>query len=115
MVMSVWTAAGFSAVFHELREPAAIYRECAAEVRNRAGVATQVFITGRRVIPMEYYVHKPIQESDDFAQAWDSALPGDLVIVSVNSKHRHVLTMAPPCPPVFERRQGDVELKIYVR
>lgn len=112
---AVWGAAGCGAVFHEFGEPAAMYRECATEVRGRVGEATRVFIAGRRAVPMEYYLHRFLYCADDVAQAWKHAGPGDMVIVSVDRENTRVLTMEPPVPPVFQRKQGDVELRLYVR
>lgn len=111
----VWGASGYGAVFHEAGEPAAMYRQCAAEASGRMGEQTKVFLTGRRAVPMEYYLHHAIDKAEDLAQAWRRAGAGDLVIVSLDREHRRVLTMSPPVEPVFTRRQGEFELRLYVK
>lgn len=115
MMMSICGAAAYNAAFHECHEPAAMYRDCAAEVRNRAGDTTKVFMVGRRMMPMEFYLHRIICRPDNLAAAWKHAESGDLVIVSTDPGHQRLLTIQPTSPPVFERKQGKVELKLYVR
>lgn len=112
---AVWCMAGYASVFHEIGEPAAMYRECAEEAGLRMAGDTRVFHVGRRAVPMQYYLRRPPDRADDLQKAWEKAGKGDLVIVSLDSRNRSVLTMDPPVAPVFHRRQGPYEVRMYVR
>lgn len=111
----VWCMAGYAAAFHEIGEPAAMHRECAEAARLRMATDTRVFHVGRRAVPMQYYLHRSLDRADDLQTAWEKAGKGDLVIVSMDSGNRSVLTMDPPVHPVFSRRQGLYEVRLYVR
>ncbi len=112
---AVWVAAAYGSVFHEIGEPAEMFRDCASEAKGRIGPETRVFLTGRQAMPSEFYLHHFIYRADDLSQAWEHAGTGDLVIVSLDREHRRVLTMEPPAGPVFRRRQGEYELRLYVK
>ncbi len=111
----IWGVVGYGALFHEIAEPAALYRDCVAEARKHMEPGTQVFLAGRRAVPTKFYLHRPLHHVTDVAAAWQQARTGDLVIVSMDREHRRVLTMDPPSDPVFLRRQGEYELRMYVR
>lgn len=111
----VWCMAGYAMVFHEIGEPAAMYRECAEAARLRMAHETRVFLVGRRAVPMQYYLRRRLDRADDLKKAWEQAGKGDLVILSVDSRNRSVLTMDPPSDPVFHREQGPYEVRMYVR
>ncbi len=101
-----------AAVFHELVEPARIVVSVAADVDRLATPESRIFLAGRRLNSMQYYLDRPVQRVASLDQGLLRASANDLIVIAAD-QNNPVLPAAPPMAPLISRRQGTVVMQVY--
>lgn len=108
-LLALWST---SAVFHELGEPARIVTSVAADVNRLASPDTRVFLAGRRLNSMQYYLDRPIRRIASLDEGLLQASGKDLIIIAADANNP-VVPAVPPLAPLLSRRQGPVVMQVY--
>jgi 4-amino-4-deoxy-L-arabinose transferase-like glycosyltransferase len=98
---------------HEIAEPSRIVKEFASQARARMSPPGRVFLAGRRLNAMQYYMGTRIARAGSFDEGWAKAGQGDAVILASDARN----PVPPPAypPPDLIYRQGDVCMRLFVK
>lgn len=101
-----WTLGG---VLHELAEPTRIVAAMVRQTARQCTPDTTVYMAGRRLNSMQYYLDRTVLRVDSLAEALAQGHPGDLVILAADASNP-VLPPRLPVQPELSLRQGDVSM-----
>jgi 4-amino-4-deoxy-L-arabinose transferase-like glycosyltransferase len=99
---------------HEITEPSRIVKAFATGARNRLSPTSTVYLAGRRLNAMQYYLDRPIIRVKDYETGWQAARTNDAIILAADRKN----PMLPPVPgplPVLILQQDRVAMLLYVK
>lgn len=99
---------------HEIAEPSRVVKAFASETSDRLPPAAKVFLAGRRLNAMQYYLDRPIIRVKDYDSGWKVARPGDALILASDRKN----PIRPPASgpePVVLMQQESVGMRLYIK
>lgn len=108
-LLGFWLA---GAALHERAEPAHIVTTVAADVARRCGPESRIFLAGRRLNSVQYYLDRPVVRVASLAEGLNQAGPGDYVILAADDENA-VIPSPLPGTPLLSLRQGKVTMMVF--
>lgn len=108
-LLAFWST---GAVLHEYAEPAQIVTSVVADVNHLATRGTRVFLAGRRLNTMQYYLDRPVQRVASLDEGLRQASANDLIILAADKDNR-VIPTTTPLAPLASHRQGAVTMQVF--
>jgi 4-amino-4-deoxy-L-arabinose transferase-like glycosyltransferase len=99
---------------HEIMEPSRIVKTFASKTNGRLTSTSNVFLAGRRLNSMQFYLDRRIDRVIDFDAGWRVAQPGDAIILASDRKNPIMPPISGPSP-VLVMQQNSVTMRLYVK
>jgi 4-amino-4-deoxy-L-arabinose transferase-like glycosyltransferase len=100
---------------HEIAEPGRIVKDFASQANGRLTARANVFLAGRRLNTMQYYLDRRIERVQNFDEAWRAAQPGDGIILASDLNNPIAPQPVAEPDPVLVMQQNPVVMRLYIK
>jgi 4-amino-4-deoxy-L-arabinose transferase-like glycosyltransferase len=99
---------------HEVTEPSRIVKTFAAQTTRCLTANSNVYLAGRRLNAMQYYLDRRIARIKNFDEGWQTARTGDAIILASDPKNPLTAPSSGQAP-VLVMQNHKVAMRLYIK